>query len=209
MRRTGRVALVWATVLGACGVPNSARAKDTLKEELAVVANELAQALKERDQAAVAVGQFTSPPQLVASAGAGIEKLLADELQRLGIAVNRRAKFGITGKYVFLESGARGVKSPTARIIGELVDPSGQALFAFSREFRDAPTLSTLFGVTVELPPDWSERDRIQALQERLEKPRTDVRGTRVSAGRASRYALEVWVEAGGQKESGMERSAR
>ena len=147
-----------------------------IEKELAVVAKQISSFLKRYDKNTVAVGQFTSPPQLNASAGPGIAKILADELIENGIDVKKLAELGVKGEYRLTLKG--GPQGPQAQIRGEVEDLAGKRLFSFTRSVRGEATLAYLFGLTVNLPASESDGVRGELLVASVTMPQTRVKST-------------------------------
>src|SRR4051794_31376013 len=99
--------------LGSAPAPEVPRSGD----DLAVVAKEVSEFLRRRNQDAVTIGPFVSPPQLNASAGPGITKVLSEELGKRKIAVRRRAESGLQGEFSLVDD--RELGDPAARIKGQ------------------------------------------------------------------------------------------
>jgi hypothetical protein len=142
----------------------------------------------------LSLGQFTGPPQLDASAGPGIAKVLADELAKRDVIVKRRAQLGLSGKFTNTTNDQQRL---IARIDGELVDLSNHVLCSFSTEIGGAETLASLFGLTADLSPDKPEKQRDKELADVIASPQAAVASARVRASDNSPYALEVLIKAG------------
>lgn len=183
-------ALLWLPLSAA----STAQAATVLEQKMAEMAVKFSAAIKGLGHDSVSIGAFTAPPQLDASTGPGIAKLLADEFARQEISVKRRAEFGLKGEF----RDARNEQGRlTARIDGELVDRSGNVVFTYSTDINGAGELSSLLGLTVELPADKPEKQREQKVAEAIEKPKADIRQTRVSASSTSPYSIELLVKSG------------
>jgi len=183
--------------VAAKALPHSAHASSNLRFELAVVANELVGKLKEKGEDAVVIGQFTGPPQLSTSAGAGIAEVLTDELRKRGISVKRRARFGIKGEFQDVIDAQSNLLA--AKISGQLIDRRGEVLHEFSRGVFGDATLPALFGITASLPPDANDKERSKRLQDGLDNPVYHVATHRVTAAPGSPYGIEVHVKEDGR----------
>src|SRR5262245_57541345 len=75
------------------------RASPALRQEMTELAKSLKATLDNRGEDTVAMGQFVGPPQLAASGGPLLAKLLAEELTKLKVNVRLRAKLGIKGEF--------------------------------------------------------------------------------------------------------------
>jgi hypothetical protein len=177
-------------------ISNAAQAASNLQKELGVVAKEVAKFLKDQDEQAVAVGEITAPPQLAASSGPGIQQILAEELKKSGIDVKARARLGIEGKYRDVVDEK--TKRLAAQIQLSLVDRAGKVLVSFDRGVFGDATLASLFGATVELPPNADDKTRDRTLQDSLDKSRTTLAGPRISPSPGSPYGIEILVKSGG-----------
>ena len=66
---------------------------------MADVAAKMAKAIKGLKHDSVSIGRFDGPPQLEASSGPGIAKILTDELARHEITVKKRCELGLKGSF--------------------------------------------------------------------------------------------------------------
>jgi hypothetical protein len=178
---------------------NPARADDALRQELAVVAKGIAQAVKGLGHEAIAVGEFTGPAQLGATGGPAIAKTLAEELAKNKVTVKGDAPVGVKGEFEDVKDKQTGLLA--ARIKGAVTERSGQVLFTFSRGVFSETVLAALFGTTAKLPADLPPAERNAEVEKSLDKPTVIVKGPQVSAAADSPYAVEVWAAAkrGGQ----------
>jgi hypothetical protein len=192
----------WITVpglvlLALLSGPGFARAAGEMDEELSKIAQQVSAFLRHYGNSTVAVGQFTCPPQLSASAGPGISKMLAEDLIESGIVVKRLADLGIKGEYrLAIQNGPDG---PEAQIKGVVENLSGKQLYSFSRNVKGTAALVSLFGLTVDLPASETDEARNQRIVASLKQPQTHLKSARISAGTKSPYAIEVLVQSGDQ----------
>lgn len=172
-----------------------ARAQDEIQKELADVAKSISGVLTQRNDSRIAVGQFTGPSRIPSSSGPAIAKALTDELTKLGVTVSRRAALEVKGDYLPVVDGqARG---PAALLKGRVLDAGGKVIYEFEKGFSSDITVASMFGLTVELPPDDSPRERRQKIQESIAAPKATIATTRVSAGAGSPYGIELLVKSG------------
>src|SRR4051812_20392113 len=104
-----------------------ALAGDRLRPALSEIADHLTGVLRGRDQDTVAVGEFTGPPNLQASSGPGIGKVLSEEFEKRGVAVKARSELVVEGKILLANvpsEGRAGGKDLGIRIRADLVDAS-------------------------------------------------------------------------------------
>jgi hypothetical protein len=175
-------------------------AADDLRQELAEAARGVAKLLADRGESAIALGQFTGPANFPTSAGPGIAMVLAEELQKQGIAVKQRATLGVKGEYLVSE-----VQDPddvtakylAVRVKGRVEDAFGNVLgkFGFERTVPGEEAVVALMGTPVELPSAETPAARDRRLRQSLEKPQTALSGARVAAGPHSPYAVEILVD--------------
>ena len=170
-----------------------ARAQSNLEVELAEAAKDLKLLLKERDEAALAVGAFTGPSHLAASAGPGIAKVLTDELKKLDVKVERRAKLEVKGDYTDVTDAES--KQLAARLTFRVLDRSGKQVTQFERAVFGDATLPTLFGLTADLPPAGDTAARRKKLEDAIDHPHAELKNTRIAAGAGSPYAVEILVK--------------
>src|SRR4051794_16341987 len=81
----------------------AASASDELRAGVADIAKSIKQLLDGKGEDSIVVGAFTGPANFPTSAGPGIQQVLAEELQKLGVTVKKRARFGIKGEYLVTE----------------------------------------------------------------------------------------------------------
>lgn len=174
----------------------SARAAD-LNKELAEMAEKIKQLLDQKGLDAIAVGDFTAPAKLAASAGPMIAKTLSDELKTLGVSIKRRAAVEVNGRYQDVDD--KDSRLLAVRIKAHIVDDSGDEILTLEpRAVFNLTTIASLTGLTASIPADGTEKERNEALTEGLDKPDVHLAGTRIAADGASPYAIEVQVKSGG-----------
>jgi len=184
--------LALAVVL-AGGAP--ARAANSLRIELAEAAKKIAEVLRGQNADAVAVGEFTGPRRLRSSAGPGIAEVLTEELKKVKITVKDEANFEVKGDFLDIED--KDSEQLAALLKIRVLDRTGKVVVEMERGIFGDQTLASLFGLTVELPPNAGDKARTQKLKESLEQPRTHLTQTRISAGPGSPYAIEILVKSG------------
>lgn len=190
-----RIAVVAIALVS--GGASTANASSNLQQELAIVAEEISKFLKARDEHAIALGQFTAPPQLAASGGSGIAHILTDELKKREIEVKPRAALGIEGKFRDVEDSKS--KKLAAEITVNLVDRAGQIVLSLVRGVFGDATLAGLLGITTELPPAANDQARDAQLRQGLDAPQAAINNTRVAAAANSPFSIEVLVKSGEQ----------
>lgn len=180
--------------LGVSLFANSAFAQGhgEIQKELGAAAKTIAEFLKQRGDTSIAVGQFTGPARLPSSSGPAINKTLSEQLTALGITVSRKAGLEVKGDYLAVVAENR--RGPAAVLKGRILDSAGLVLLEFQQQFSQDITIASLFGLTVEIPPDAGPREERQRLESSIKDPVANIRQTRVSAGQNSPFAIEVLV---------------
>src|SRR5262249_17984000 len=151
----------------------------------------------------VAVGRFSGPESLVAGAGPGITKALADELAAKGMKVAADAKVRLEGSFDQLKSATGKLQGMRIKVD---VKEGGRTLYTREGDVLviaegappgqdGAPALALLLGLTAELPPNESLKQRLQKCQEGDEKPQVHLDGSRIAASANSPYAVEILVD--------------
>ena len=77
------------------GPVSKATASAELRKGLGEIAKSIKQLLDGRSEDSIGVGPFTGPANFPTSAGPGIQQVLSEELQKVGITVKKRARLGI------------------------------------------------------------------------------------------------------------------
>lgn len=99
----------------------------------------------------IAMGSFTGPPQLAASAGTAIKKMLVDELEKQQITVSRTARLGCKGEY-FLDDN-----DPSVQVKVDIVDGSRRRK-TYERKIHEVGDFLALLGGTGSLSLDPAKR---------------------------------------------------
>jgi hypothetical protein len=136
--------------------PDSVQASELLREDLSSLAEKITVFLKAESVPAIAVGNFSGPPALMASSGPGIKKILGEEFSRFGITVDRRAPLVVKGDYGL----SFNQKSTTeGYIFGRVIRAEGgQILFEFRQPITRRGAAEQLIGGTSQ----WEESPVIQ-----------------------------------------------
>src|SRR5688572_766415 len=106
-----------ALVLASAG---RAEATEELRKELAVMAKQIASALKGMEESNVTVGSFAGPSTLPTSSGPTFTKMLGEELAKANITIKDQSKYSIKGNYVDVINASTGLLG--AQIKGELIE---------------------------------------------------------------------------------------
>jgi tetratricopeptide (TPR) repeat protein len=171
--------------------PESLTEAPDLETCMRELARDIVRVLSAEGQDAVAVGAFTSPPQLPASTGPGLANFLSGELRKFGVQVGA-AQFGVQGEFRDVPDAKAGKLA--VRIQADLVGRDGARLGRFARLVRGAGNVAPLLGLSVALPSDRPERERERQLQQSVDHPLTQITGSRVAAAPGSPYQVEILV---------------
>lgn len=174
--------------------PPPAVAANDLNQVLAEMAKKIKLLLDQKGIDAIAVGEFTAPAKLTASAGPAIAKCLADELKRLGVTVKPKAEFEVNGRYQDVDD--KETQLLAVQIKARVVDRAGDEIMVLEpRAIFNMTTIALLTGVTVVMPADGTVQERNEALVEALDEPEAHFDGSRITAGADSPYAIEILVK--------------
>ncbi|MCA9055901.1 MAG: hypothetical protein KDA75_18840 [Planctomycetaceae bacterium] len=170
------------------------------------MASAIAKILQAQGQTEIVVGPFTGPSD-VETSGPGIQKLLQEEFEKLGVQTSRRAKIKMNGKY-FGKTTSRGL---VLQIEALLVDSFGAVLTKINSEaiadfpikegkveavVRDEATAIAALQPTADIPADLPPAERAENIRESLngsQKP-PHLSGSEVYASSSSPYGVEVIV---------------
>jgi hypothetical protein len=167
---------------------------------MAEAARDVAKLLGARGESTIALGQFTGPANYPTSAGPGIALVLAEELQKQGVAVKPRARLGIKGEYLVTEvpdPAELGTKYLALRVKGRVEDGFANVLqdSGFDRTVEGEEAVVQLLGTPVELPSSELPRERDRKIRKSYEEPKATFAASRVSAGPGGKFAVEVLVD--------------
>jgi hypothetical protein len=197
MRRASLCVQMIATFLFAAVAAHPAAAESALAVELKALAKDLKETLDKRSVSKVSLGNFTARKKLAATGGPGVEKLLADQLRALGLTIDDRADFEITGFYQDKEDPENGLLA--VLIHAELRDGSGKVLLDVERLVHGQEATAVLLGTTGEFPPRSDPRKRSEELKKQLDRPEVDLERFRVRAAAGNPYAVEMHVKQNGK----------
>jgi hypothetical protein len=193
--------LVALALLFALAVP--VHADGSLATEIRALAADVKKLLDGRSESSITVGTFKSAPRLPSSAGPAFARLLAEELRRLKIDVRQRgAKLTVEGRYRLVEDKAS--RLAAVELLVKFVDEDGEEVAGLKLKprgiFGDA-TVASILGLTVQLPPDGSDKERDRKIRNAYDKPGANVEDgkTIVRSSAGSPYAIEVLVKKDGK----------
>jgi hypothetical protein len=126
-----RLLLIAAAVLMLVASIHAAPTSGTMEEfrpAASTIAKAVVKVLKSRRENSITVGQFSGPPNAGTSAGAGIKRLIVEELERAKIKVEKLGTpIGLSGEYR-LVAIYEGSETKNVQIEAKLTDESGAVL---------------------------------------------------------------------------------
>jgi hypothetical protein len=195
----------WLLLLTATIVAGRAGAQEVLRPDLRDISKAVAAVVRKEGQAAVSLGPFRGR-FVPASAGAGIQKIMAEELAAVGILVNERASLEVSGRYIPL--GEQRDFRESKEILGLLIsvtisDAQGTPLAIIDGDIKarlektvkDREVVAQVLGVTH--PDEGGNRtpeEQGRDLKKRIDKPAVTITGSRIKAEPKGNYAIEVQV---------------
>ena len=178
-------------------LPTLAQADAALEEGLDRLAAKVAAFAKEEGHSSIIVGDFTAPPRLKASSGAGLSHMLSTSLKKAGLEVSDKAGLPLVGDFTTKEEKAfndAAFDSVVLRIKAKVLDKNDEELRSFPINiFGDAAAKVT--GGNVELPPNADPAQREAETKRRLDNPQAALVGPETRASKDSPYGLEVIVK--------------
>src|SRR5262249_47361419 len=119
--------------------------------------------------------------------------VLADELKKLEVRVERRAKYEVKGDYTDIVDSES--KQLAAKLTFRVLDRSGKQITELERAVFGDATLPALFGLTADLPADRDASVRRKKLEDAIDHPHPELKQTRIAAAAGSPYAVEILVK--------------
>lgn len=173
-----------------------ASAQSNLRKELARVAVDVKKTLDGKGEDSVAIGQFTGPAHIPTSAGPAIAQIISEEFKKIGLNVKQRANFTVEGRYRdVLDVSEPNRKLLAAQLKVRILDRQDEVVVELQYGIFGDSAVPTLFGLTVDLPPQAEEKVRTQAMADAIDKPTTTIANSRISAGPGSPFAMEILVK--------------
>lgn len=205
-----------------CGATPAPAKEADLRQELRTVARSVTKLLTARGQNSIAIGQLTGPPNFPSSAGSGLLQTLTEEFSELGIAVKKRANYGLKCEFSATKVRRPDPKNSFRRIAvlavkfrGSVVDEFGEIVTdfnlngdvaeqqididngEFSKEIEGEENFVQLIGSTVNLPASDLPAERAERLQQSLVDPENSANihiagQTQLFAGQDSPYGIQL-----------------
>jgi hypothetical protein len=175
-----------------------ARAESALEAELGEVAKKLKDKLSKDDIKAVAIGDITGRANLAANGGPGIQKILAQKLQNLGVTIDANSKFEVKGDYKDFEDGDD--KLLSVKLTIRLLDPNDVELMAIPRIIHGSESVDRVLGITGNFTPGGDAKQQSDERKQNLkDPPKVERKGARVRVSNDSPYAIEIHVKKNGK----------
>jgi hypothetical protein len=156
--------------------------------------------MREENQAAILVGDFTAhPPRLKASGGPGISQMITAAFQKQGVTVGDGG-LQLLGRFELHDQEAPqdDFESVALRIRAQVLDQNDEPLQALSISvFGDAAL--QLAGANVDLTDQALPEDRENAKRDSFQSPQAAVIGNETRATEASLFGVEVYVHSAGK----------
>src|SRR5262249_55441709 len=197
MTRSGRekASGIWVLGIGIwLAAAGPVQAQTNLRLELAELAKQLKEVLRDQGEEKLAIGPFVGPCHIPSSANPAIVQVLSEELQKVGIAIHRRANLEIKGDYIDVTD--QQTKLLAVKLSTRVLDRKGQVVATFDRGIFGDATIPALLGLTVQYPPKGDVKTRNRQLEQGIDAPRTYLTQSRLAAAPDSPYAIEVLVKA-------------
>lgn len=166
-----------------------------LREGLPEIAKNVLALLEKSQQTAVAVGDFQGAPQLIANAGPGLKKLLAEELerQRKGV-VQTKAPYSLSGRYAIVPDPKADVETGLVmlKLTLQVLDDRDELVTQFVAELRSNRDIAQMGGVTAWLDPEGTRKTTNVELGKRAKNPQAFIDGSKILARQDSSLAVEL-----------------
>jgi hypothetical protein len=192
-----RAAVAAMPVLALLAGGRQAGATEALRPTVKEMAASIAEIVRKKNGSEAAVGDFSGPAGMPASAGQGIKKLLIDELQANQIAVKTGfgVAFQVKGDYDVVTDPDTQVMA--LHVKARVID-SQRAEVPVVKTVSDRNVIAQVLGVNKpDLGAGLTPQAESKKLEEQLKKPNPGVAGTKLRANPNSPYAIEVLVERG------------
>lgn len=177
-----------------------------LERELHGAAKSFAEAVEQQGQSDIAVGKVGSVSLLGSTAGSSVTKVLSEQFRKVGLAVQPKATYEVTGKIRLGEPLPGRNETPAVCVIAlELRDQRKDDLLdELEVRVKSVGDVASLGGATASLSPDKGQQERGRELRAAIDppsEPATSPQGaaldgkTRVMAGPDRPYAMEILVK--------------
>jgi len=159
-------AFLFAAFLFAAIVASIAVADESLRPELSHIAEQAESIAKQHGFKSISIGDFAAPPIYASAAGAGIRRVLTEEIQRLRLEVKPSGgDFGVSGRYLVTnkydrlepqqyEEFKRSIV-PHLRIEADFYDAGGISLMA---DDKPGPVIADVVGFGFSTPEETMAR---------------------------------------------------
>jgi hypothetical protein len=198
------IALTVSSAIAAAPAP--AAEATSMRAAVADLAKDIQELLASRGEKSLTVGAISGPANFAASAGPGVQQMLADRLRQFGVTVEAPANLAVEGRYHLDEVPSDdpadrgfGVKLLAVTFELSVVDRFGKPVVnsSIKRTVRDESALLALVGGSAEPATEPEPRKRDEELRRILDTrsaPAVSIAGGRVMAKKGSPYAIELIV---------------
>ena len=197
--RNGLLALALAAALA-----SPSRANEALRPDIARIATGVKKILEGRNVESIAVGQFPAPAGYAANYSAGIQDLLAQELQKLKVRVADKAAYEVRGDIV--TGVIKDAQNPNdllvLKINFRIYDGTGEQVVELPVDVKplqvkthQAEIVAKALGYSGPLSPKGDQYTRNEDVQKHLNEKAVRVEGTRVIPSAKSPFAIEILVK--------------
>jgi hypothetical protein len=192
-------------MLAALAQPGAAQASGTLGDAVNDLASDVKAYLVSVGKNKLSIGQFPGKGDMArySSAGPLLQTALAAKLKELKVEiVDKKGDFELSGEYTELEDTNTGRQFVQIKL--ELRDRQGNSHLFEGIERIDGKNkvtkyfvkseadMAKLLGPSVYVPPEASEKERIDAYKKQIDDPEVVIDGTRVRAGKKAPFAVEI-----------------
>ena len=185
--------LVVLALGGAGAKADPVRAKNSLAEVADTLAGDIQTYLKEKNETAVTLGEFSYKGRGQASGGPLVRLALGDALKARGIEAKQRSNVRISGDYSENEEdGGAGRQVVTITIEVKRFKPEEK--LSIPMAVTNPQAVAVLLGLNVTLPPDATPKDRSVEVRKAADKPEFAATDTVVRNKKDSPFGVEVRV---------------
>jgi len=186
--------------------PPQAQAASEVREQIKLLAQDVARVLKDEGQGEIAVDVFTGPPAPTTSAGPMIQSALIEELQKLGVRVNDKAPVVVKGEYYIFDDD-RMKEYLTLRLEALVRNNKGKQYTTWNGNvnYRGNEDLVKLLALNVDVSDKHkaTREDVNTTIKKQVDKPPVATEENKAQVNPKGPYAVEVFTrpEGGGDYE--------
>jgi hypothetical protein len=178
-----------------------------LRPALAGFARQIQRALRKEGARSLALGDFSGPATQDTNAGPGLQRVLLQELEALGLRVEKKAEMSVKGEYTAVRFGA-GKSQVKLRVRAVLRDGDDNKVTEMEADVRNEQDIIQALGLTGAMAASRGPAQRNKQLTRLMTKPAVHIDGARVRARKDSLCSIEVRARQG-VKDAAQARKAR